>query len=287
MAERSSPAEVNLTCFYLHVYPSPESDVSSVFIRTLLPPTLTVNPPVITETDSVTLHCQTPPSVSVSQCYFYTLSGGVFPCLKTLKGTELLEKSQQRSPAEVQMKCFYTLKLGGIHYPSPHSDTSSITVRSLPVTSVSTPVTPLTSGRTVYTPSISESSSSSPLTQVKPTPETLTSVNPAPDQDITGSSVTMAGIKDSSNTAAPQKTASAGLWKFVAVVAGCGVTVGVILLVSGILCNNRRTAGSEEVKGRQEHHNENMETYHMYAAITEEPAASDLKSIMYSTVQSH
>ncbi|KAJ4919577.1 hypothetical protein JOQ06_027659 [Pogonophryne albipinna] len=273
MAERSSPAEVNVTCFYLHVYPSPESDVSSVIIRTLRPPTLTVNPPVITETDSVTLHCQTPPSVSVSQCNFYILSGGtrVFSCLKTLTGTELLEMSQQSSPAEVQMTCFYTLMLGGIHYPSPHSDTSSITVRS----------------RTVYTPSISESSSSSPLTQVKPTSGTLTSVNPGPDQDITGSSVTTPGIKDSSNTAAPQKTASAGILKFVAVVAGCGVTVGVILLVSGILCNNRRTAGSQEVKGRQEHHNENMETYHMYAAISEEPAASDLKSIMYSTVQSH
>ncbi|KAJ4919578.1 hypothetical protein JOQ06_027660 [Pogonophryne albipinna] len=189
MAERSSPAEVNVTCFYLHVYPSPESDVSSVIIRTLRPPTLTVNPPVITETDSVTLHCQTPPSVSVSQCNFYILSGGtrVFSCLKTLTGTELLEMSQQSSPAEVQMMCFYTLMLGGIHYPSPHSDTSSITVRTgLPVTSVSTPVTPLTSGRTVYTPSISESSSSSPLTQVKPTSGTLTSVNPGPDQDITG-----------------------------------------------------------------------------------------------------
>lgn len=185
------------------------------------------------------------------------------------------------------MTCFYTLKLGGIHYLSPHSDTSSITIHSLPVSSVSSPVTPLTSGRTVNTPSITESSSSSPLTQVKPTSETLSSVNPGPDQDITGSSVSTPGIKDSSNTAAPQKTASAEIWKFVAVVAGCGVTVGVILLVSAILCNNRRTAGSQEVKGRQEHHNENMETYHMYAAISEEPAASDLKSIMYSTVQSY
>ncbi|KAK1901824.1 Natural cytotoxicity triggering receptor 1 [Dissostichus eleginoides] len=204
MAQRSSPAEVNVTCFYLHAYPSPESDVFSVIIRTLPPPTLTVNPPVITETDSVTLHCHTPPSVSVSQCNFYTLSGGTrdFPCLETLKGTELLE-----------------------------IDTSSINIHS--------------------------------------------------------SSVTTPGIKDSSNTAAPQKTASAEILKFVAVVAGFGVTVGLILLVSAILCNNRRTAGSQEVKGRQEHHNENMETYHMYAAISEEPPASDLKSIMYSTVQSH
>ncbi|XP_063767282.1 uncharacterized protein LOC134883079 isoform X2 [Eleginops maclovinus] len=99
--------------------------------QALLPPSLTVNPPVITETDSVTLHCQTPPSVSVPQCYFYTLSGHivrVFSCLKTLTGTELLEMSQQRSPAEVQVKCFYSVKYGGSN--SLHSDTSSITIHS-------------------------------------------------------------------------------------------------------------------------------------------------------------
>ncbi|XP_063767279.1 uncharacterized protein LOC134883078 isoform X2 [Eleginops maclovinus] len=109
-------------------YKSSESDVSSIIIQTLPPPTLTMNPPVITETDSVTLHCQTPPSVSVPQCYFYTLSGHivrVFSCLKTLTGTELLEMSQQRSPAEVQVKCFY---YGGSN--SLHSDTSSITIHS-------------------------------------------------------------------------------------------------------------------------------------------------------------
>ncbi|XP_063767283.1 uncharacterized protein LOC134883080 [Eleginops maclovinus] len=91
-----------------------------------------MNPPVITETDSVTLHCQTPPSVSVSHCYFYTSSGHtvrVFSCLKTLAGTELLEMSQHRSPAEVQVKCYYTVTFEGSNSPSPHSDTSSITVQ--------------------------------------------------------------------------------------------------------------------------------------------------------------
>ncbi len=99
----------------------------------LLPPKLTVNPPVITETDSVTLNCQTPSSVSVSQCYFYTLSGGtnrVFSCLKTLTGTELLKMAHQSSPAEVKVKCFYTVKYGESNSPSPHSDTSSITIHS-------------------------------------------------------------------------------------------------------------------------------------------------------------
>ncbi|XP_063766990.1 mucin-2-like [Eleginops maclovinus] len=230
MAERSSPAEVNMTCFYLQGNPSPDSDVSSVIIQTLLPPTLTVNPPVITETDSVTLHCQTPPSVSVFQCYFYISSGGsrVFSCLKTLTRTELLEISQQSSSADVELTCFYSVKLGGIRYVSPHSETSSITIHS----------------RTVNTPSITGSSSFSPLTQVKPTSDTITSVthvSPGPDHDETGSSVRTPGIEDSSITATPQKTASAEIWKFVAVVTGCGTLVGVILLVSAILFNKRST----------------------------------------------
>ncbi|XP_010773560.1 uncharacterized protein isoform X2 [Notothenia coriiceps] len=38
--------------------------------------------------------------------------------------------SQQRSPAEVQVKCFYTVTFEGSNPPSPHSDPSSITVRS-------------------------------------------------------------------------------------------------------------------------------------------------------------
>ncbi|KAF3856313.1 hypothetical protein F7725_017036 [Dissostichus mawsoni] len=101
------------------------------FLRTLLPPTLKVNSPEIRETDSVTLHCQTPPSVSVSHCYFRTVkkeSVRVFPCMKTLTGTELLLMSQQSSPAEVQVKCFYTVKYEGSNHPSPHSDTSKTTM---------------------------------------------------------------------------------------------------------------------------------------------------------------
>ncbi|XP_029286932.1 uncharacterized protein LOC115007924 isoform X12 [Cottoperca gobio] len=195
MSHQSSPAEVKVTCFYLHATQSPESNISSIIIRTSLPPTLTVNPPVISETDSVTLHCQTPSSVPVSQCHFYTLSGETVKdvsCLKTLTGTELLEMSHQSSPAEVEMTCFYTVKLGESHYLSPHSDTSSVTIHSL---SVSTP-----------------------------------------------------GTKDSSYPATSQKTASGE---------------------------------------RREPQNENLDAYPLYCSISEEPAASELKGVMYSTVQTH
>ncbi|XP_078020998.1 uncharacterized protein LOC144459866 [Epinephelus lanceolatus] len=100
-------------------------------VEARLPPTLIVNSPVITETDSVTLNCRAPSSVSVSQCYIYIVgreSPKILSCMKTLTGSELLIKAHQSSPAEVKVKCFYTVKQGQVDSPSPHSDTSSITI---------------------------------------------------------------------------------------------------------------------------------------------------------------
>ncbi|XP_078024601.1 uncharacterized protein LOC117256946 isoform X2 [Epinephelus lanceolatus] len=134
MARQSSPAEVKVKCYYLTTYPSLHSDTSSIIIQTSQLPTLTVNPAVITETDSVTLNCQTPSSVSVSQCYFYTVgqdSPTILSCMKTLTGSELLNMAHQSSPSEVKVKCFYTVKLGDLNSPSPHSDTSSITIHNI------------------------------------------------------------------------------------------------------------------------------------------------------------
>ncbi|XP_027135628.1 uncharacterized protein LOC109140653 [Larimichthys crocea] len=132
LSHQSSPAEVKVTCCYFYVHLSPESDVSSIIIQTLLPPKLTVNPPEITETDSVTLNCQTPSSVSVSQCSFNLGRGNtqVFSCMKTLTGEELLYMSRQSLPAEVKIDCFYAVKVGDIKSPSLHSDTSSIFIHS-------------------------------------------------------------------------------------------------------------------------------------------------------------
>uniref|UniRef100_UPI0037E759D7 uncharacterized protein isoform X2 n=1 Tax=Semicossyphus pulcher TaxID=241346 RepID=UPI0037E759D7 len=135
ITHQSSPAEVKVTCSYLHGSESPQSDVSSIVIRTSLPPKLTVNPPVINETDSVTLLCQPPPYVSESQCHFNTSGGGpgrVLSCLQTLTGTELLKMAHhlRSSPAEVKLTCFYTVKLGKENSPSPRSATSSITIHS-------------------------------------------------------------------------------------------------------------------------------------------------------------
>ncbi|XP_039468162.1 uncharacterized protein LOC120440233 [Oreochromis aureus] len=69
-------------------------------------PELTLNPPAITETDSVTLNCQTPSSVSVSQCDFYIASQKLSKgssCVQTLTATELLEIAHMSLPAEVEI----------------------------------------------------------------------------------------------------------------------------------------------------------------------------------------
>ncbi|XP_034079776.1 uncharacterized protein LOC117551150 isoform X1 [Gymnodraco acuticeps] len=277
MSQQRSPAEVQVKCFYTVTFggsTSPHSDLSSITVHTLRPPTLTVNPPVITETDSVTLHCQTPPSVSMLHCYFYTLTGLIvrgFSCLKTLTGTELLKMSQQRSPVEVQVKCLYTVKHGGSTSPSPHSDPSSINIYNTVEKESST------------TQSIAPSKDSTGLTVISPYP--FPPVTPA--KQTSGWTVVMSKNTGSSSSSSPTpvKAASAEIWKFVAVVAGCGVAVGVILLVSALLCNNKITAGPDEVK-RQDTKVEYSDTYHMYCP--EEPAASDLMmGQMYSKVQSH
>ncbi|XP_069393206.1 uncharacterized protein [Paralichthys olivaceus] len=105
------------------------SSFHEIQLQALFQPKLVMNTSAITETDTVTMHCQPPPAVL--KCYFYTegQETKIFPCLKTLSGTELLLLAHKSSPAEVKVRCFYTVKLGHNHSPSLHSNTSSITIR--------------------------------------------------------------------------------------------------------------------------------------------------------------
>ncbi|XP_039884478.1 uncharacterized protein LOC120731509 [Simochromis diagramma] len=108
------------------------SFVHEIQAQALLPPTLTVNTAVISETDSVTLHCQAPTSVSVHQCFFYMVSKNTskaFSCLQNFTATELLLMSHHSSPAEVKVRCFYT---GDLNSTSADSEPSSITIQSQP-----------------------------------------------------------------------------------------------------------------------------------------------------------
>ncbi|XP_055365022.1 mucin-2 [Betta splendens] len=133
ITNQNSPAEVAVSCFYLKTHRAPNSNVFSISIR-LPRPELTVTPLVITESDSVTVNCQTPSSVPVYQCHF-TVMGLLLlrdsSCRQTVTGADLLDMTGQRSPAEVKLTCYYTVKLGERESTSTHSQTSSITVNPL------------------------------------------------------------------------------------------------------------------------------------------------------------
>ncbi|CAI5687753.1 unnamed protein product [Oreochromis niloticus] len=137
MAEQSSSGEVEVTCFYMterkgRQYQSPHSNISSINIQTTRPE-LTVNPRMITETDSVALNCQAPSSVPVSQCFLYFMrrrKSTSISCLQTLRGTELLSLTQQSSPAEVEVTCFYMSQHKGEQYQSPHSNIYFISIQT-------------------------------------------------------------------------------------------------------------------------------------------------------------
>ncbi|XP_064821777.1 uncharacterized protein LOC135539670 [Oncorhynchus masou masou] len=95
----------------------------------LPPPSLTVRPAVIKERDSVQLSCETPPSLSVFNCYFYIKGRKNLPdksCTQTLTGTELLKRADQTFPDVVKVKCYYDVVRS---HTSPLSNPVSVTVR--------------------------------------------------------------------------------------------------------------------------------------------------------------
>ncbi|XP_040889493.1 uncharacterized protein LOC121179003 isoform X2 [Toxotes jaculatrix] len=328
MAHQSSPAVVEVTCYYTAEhrggqYQSPHSNISSITIQTLPPPTLTAYPPMIRETDSVTLNCQTPSSVSASHCYYITVKGqtlNALSCLTTLTGAELLHTTHQSSPAEVKLTCYYRVKVFSV--TSPHSNIFSITINNA-VKIESSTMQKTVAGETT-TAGIGANKTVTPASKDNIT-ETIAreattvvigankTVTPASKDKITGNK-------------------EIWIWKVAIAVTGLGVTVGIILL--GLLCTKTRSgkrfygrsqagttddtlhmrsadgrslpahnnkegysmvssvpgadgpSGSENLNSRDPK-NENSDTYHVYATISEEPPASALNITAYSTLQSH
>eukprot|EP00063_Salmo_salar_P012908 XP_013987743.1 PREDICTED: uncharacterized protein LOC106565322 isoform X1 [Salmo salar] len=129
-AGRGPTTKVNMRCIYnaveMSIY-SPYSDPVSVTLLDVPQPKLTVSSTVIRERDSVQLSCQTPPSVSVSRCYFYTEGRDPkpSPCTRSLTGAELLSWAGERLSAEIKLRCHYTVET---HYPSTHSHPAPITI---------------------------------------------------------------------------------------------------------------------------------------------------------------
>ncbi|XP_045567946.1 uncharacterized protein [Salmo salar] len=128
-ADQTFPVVVKVKCYYAvwKSHTSPFSNSVSVTVQDPPPPRLTVSSTVISERDSVQLSCDSPPSVSVSQCYFYTEGRDPkpSPCTKSLTGTELLSSAGQSSSAEIKLRCFYTVET---HFPSMHSGSVSLSI---------------------------------------------------------------------------------------------------------------------------------------------------------------
>nr|XP_029131116.1 uncharacterized protein LOC110004972 isoform X5 [Labrus bergylta] len=182
---------------------------TNILMGALVEHVLYCDPAVITETDSVTLNCQTPSSVS--QCQYFTLSGGTvrtFSCLQTLTGSELLKMDHQSSPAEVKVKCFYTVQSGDRNARSPESEYSSVSVQS----------------------------------ETNSNKESLST--------LTTSVSIVTSPADQGPTVSPPDTKELWNWTFVWVFTGCGSTVVITVIVIVILWKKRR-AGIVEKESRR------------------------------------
>ncbi|XP_039467939.1 uncharacterized protein LOC120440169 [Oreochromis aureus] len=293
MAEQSLPVEVKVTCFYTlehkgGPHKSLHSNTSSISIQTPRPE-LTMNLMMITETDSVTVNCQTPSSVSVSQCFLYFMrrrKSTSISCQQTLTATELLSMAQQSSPAEVQVACFYMSQHKGGQYQSPHSNISSINIQ---------------------------------------TEKNTLTFAPPPSMDFTIHTITIHTIVGTTSSVTTPRTSSVlPAHKLLPVVATVfGVIVGVISLGMALVCVKRRNGnfsstkktdrggwmspndsevysmtslvpvddppnGSNQLK-RQESQTENSAAYYFYSSIPEEPDETPTMKtdLAYSTLQAH
>ncbi|XP_042070736.1 uncharacterized protein LOC106632403 isoform X3 [Haplochromis burtoni] len=294
MAQQRLPAEVKVTCFYTlehkgGPHKSLHSNTSSISIQTPRPE-LTVNPQMITETDSVTVKCQTPSSVSVTQCFLYFMrrrKSTSISCQQTLTATELLSMAQQSSPAEVVVTCFYMSQHKGGQYQSPHSNISFINIQT--------------------------------------EKNTLTSA-PPPSMDFTSHTIrrNTTIVETTSSLTTPRTSSVPSAHKLLpVVVTGFGVIVGIISLGMALVCVKRRNdnfsstkktdrggwmspndteafnmtslvpgddppKGSNQLK-RQESQTESSSLYHLYSSIPEEPdeTPSIKTDLAYSTLQPH
>ncbi|CAM4731660.1 unnamed protein product [Leuciscus chuanchicus] len=96
-------------------------------------PAVKVSPDVLSESSSVKMICETPADVTVKQCYFYRNSEQknikVSPsCELDLTGAEVLRWADVKSPASVDIYCFYTITEHRINKPSSHSPAVTVTV---------------------------------------------------------------------------------------------------------------------------------------------------------------
>ncbi|XP_055018571.1 mucin-5AC [Boleophthalmus pectinirostris] len=299
MKNQRPPTEQQLKCYYFeneNTSPSPHTATkSTVTVKDLAPPTLTMMPSVITETDTVTLSCQPPSYVSASICYFYTTSGKslhVTDCVQTLRGSDLLMVTQS-PPTEVQVHCLYVVQLESATSTSPHSKETNVTVQTTTTTKTTTTTTSRTTAHLFSTePTTSQ--------------EKTTSQNPVQSET--------AKAPGSENSSA---TKNLIMWLTI-ILTACGATVGCVMLVAAFFCTKKRKdkvksqdsyhceqplSGENNLRGTEPEHAANSasvsvnqpnvqpddeaDPYHPYASIPDENYSSPKNNFQYSFLQMH
>ncbi|XP_067287615.1 uncharacterized protein [Pseudorasbora parva] len=99
-------------------------------------PAVRVSPDGLSESSSVKMICETPADVTVKQCHFYINSEQKKikvsqSCELDLTGAEVLGWAAVKSPASVDINCFYSVHELGINKPSSHSPAAPVTVLGL------------------------------------------------------------------------------------------------------------------------------------------------------------
>ncbi|CAM4731664.1 unnamed protein product [Leuciscus chuanchicus] len=94
-------------------------------------PAVKVSPYVLRESSSVKMICETPADVTVKQCHFYINreeknTKASWKCELDLTGAEVLRWADVKSPASVDIYCFYEW---GNNKPSSHSPAVTLTVQ--------------------------------------------------------------------------------------------------------------------------------------------------------------
>ncbi|KAK2862092.1 hypothetical protein Q5P01_001625 [Channa striata] len=169
--------------------------------------------------------------------------------------------THQNSPAEVELTCYYTVKFRGGQYQSPHSNISSITITSDDERKPRTTESMQTF--TVVTGKAGDNSSDLCFQQRTQLLYGKTSYKRS-QSNTAGDFMSMRNIDQEGLLPAGNN--------------GCSV----ITSVPAAECHT----DSEKLKDKDSQNGES-DTYHMYATIPEEPAASVLKNPMYRTLQAH
>ncbi|CAM4731666.1 unnamed protein product [Leuciscus chuanchicus] len=261
-------------------------------------PVVKVFPDVLNESSSVKMICEPPEDVKVNQCYFYrnreeNNTKASWKCELDLTSAEVLRWADVKSPASVDIYCFYTITEHGIEKPSSHSPAVTVTVLvSTTATTAHTTTTAMTTSLTVRSTSETRTYSKSVDLHSKtnlPTNTTketifftanstlpgnrnmsehemyslITSV-PATSQPIS------VGLEhpESHQDSTPDPTATDS---FI-------MSENSIYQPSDVLVNTQQKEGNTE---------ENENVYHLYCTIPDKPVHSNAGDQVYSLVKMH